>query len=166
MNTKIELIDSFSGEYRFLSNFYPSTIYIDGICYPTVEHAFQAAKTRDEFERRRIAIARTPAKAKSLGRKVRLRKDWESVKVAVMKRCVELKVESHADLVELLLATGTAKLIEGNTWNDTFWGVCGGRGKNQLGKILMRVRTKLAANVEEAANSQGLTADVSRLTAS
>ena len=166
MNSKHNVIDSFTGEYRFLSNFYPSPIVIDSICYPTVEHAFQAAKTKDKLEQRRIAIARTPAKAKSLGRKVRLRKDWENVKVGIMKQCVELKFDSHADLAVLLLATGTAKLIEGNTWNDTFWGVCGGRGKNQLGKVLMRVRSKLAASIEESAESLSTNSDTLRLTAS
>jgi len=40
----------------------------------------------------------------------------------------------------MLLATEDAVLVEGNTWNDTFWGVCRGRGENWLGRILMQVR--------------------------
>ncbi len=143
MHTIPKVIDNFSGEHRFLSNFYPSPIYVDGLRFPTVEHAFQAAKTSDVADKERIAQAKSPGRAKSLGRKVRLRKDWEAVKVGVMKQCAELKFESDAQLADLLLATGEARLIEGNTWNDSFWGVCGGRGKNHLGKILMRVRSQL-----------------------
>ena len=134
MPTTLRVIDSFSCEHRFLSNFYPSPIVADGFQFPTVEHAFQAAKTAAENEKRRIASAKSPARAKSLGRRVALRKDWESVKVGIMKQCVELKFQSHPDLAKLLLATGDARLIEGNSWNDTFGGVCGGRGKNHLGK--------------------------------
>ena len=151
MNSTSHIIDSFSGEYRFLSNFYPSTIFVDGFRYPTVEHAFQAAKTADNAAKQKIATTQSALRAKSLGRQVRLRKDWEAIKVAVMRQCVALKFESHPDLAEMLLETGNAKLIEGNSWNDTFWGACGGRGKNHLGKILMGVRTQLlTANCEPA----------------
>lgn len=151
MNTTPHVIDNFSGEYRFLSNFYPSSIFVDGFRYPTVEHAFQAAKTADNAAKQKIARTQSALRAKSLGRQVRLRKDWEAIKVAVMRQCVALKFESHPDLAEMLLDTGDAKLIEGNSWNDTYWGVCGGRGKNHLGKILMGVRTQLlTANCEPA----------------
>lgn len=144
MNSTSHIIDSFAGEYRFLSNFYPSTIFFDGFRYPTVEHAFQAAKTADNAAKQKIATTQSALRAKSLGRQVRLRKDWEAVKVGVMRQCVALKFESHPDLAEMLLDTGNAKLIEGNSWNDTYWGVCGGRGKNHLGKILMQVRNQVA----------------------
>jgi ribA/ribD-fused uncharacterized protein len=143
------VIESFAGEYRFLSNFYPSPIRVGKTLYPTVEHAFQAAKTLNPAEKQEIAEARSPARAKALGRKVKLRKDWESVKVGVMKELVELKFCIHADLAERLLETQDAELVEGNTWSDTFWGVCNGHGKNHLGKVLMQVRERL--QVEAAA---------------
>ena len=38
---------------------------------------------------------------------------------------------------------GEEYLEEGNTWHDTYWGVCNGKGKNKLGKILMQVREEL-----------------------
>jgi len=47
------------------------------------------------------------------------------------------------DLKQMLLDTGDQELVEGNTWNDTFWGVCRGEGQNNLGKILMKVRMEL-----------------------
>lgn len=49
---------------------------------------------------------------------------------------------SDPTLRKLLLDTGNAKLIEGNTWNDTFWGVCRGKGQNNLGLILQKLRAE------------------------
>lgn len=46
-------------------------------------------------------------------------------------------------LTRALMATGNAELVEGNTWNDTFWGICNGTGENHLGKLLMKVRANL-----------------------
>ena len=51
---------------------------------------------------------------------------------------------SEPDLAARLLATGSTELIEGNNWNDTFWGVCRGRGRNMLGQLLMEVREEIA----------------------
>lgn len=135
-------IDAFKDEYSFLSNFHPSPISIEGKSYPTVEHAFQAGKTRDFAEKEKIRCAATPAVAKRLGRKVKLRPDWENVKILVMLECLIEKFKDP-ELAKSLLNTGEAELIEGNTWNDTFWGVCRGNGKNNLGKLLMDVRTRL-----------------------
>jgi ribA/ribD-fused uncharacterized protein len=132
-------INSFSGDYRWLSNFYPCLIEYEGKFYPSVEHAFQAAKTTDEHMRLRIGAAATPGRAKRLGRKVALRSDWDVVKLEVMATLVRIKF-ADPDLGKLLNDTGAAELIEGNTWGDTFWGVCRGVGENHLGKILMEVR--------------------------
>ncbi len=138
-----EPVLSFAGEFEFLSNFHPSTVHLDGISYPTVEHAFQAAKTPDPEQRKRIRSCSTPAKAKAAGRGVDLRDDWESVKLGIMESLVSEKFTAHEDLKKALLATGDRDLIEGNTWRDMFWGVFRGRGKNHLGRILMRVRDEL-----------------------
>ena len=137
-------IDRFTGDHAFLSNFHPSPIEVDGIVYATVEHAFQAAKTFDTAEKQTLAAADTPSKVKRMGRKVQLRPDWEQVKVGIMEAFVRLKFTAHADLRTKLLATDDAELVEGNNWNDRFWGVCRGKGQNELGKILMKVRAELA----------------------
>lgn len=133
------MINNFSGEYAFLSNFFPHGIKYDGLEYPTSEHAFQAAKTLDIGERRKIAAAGTPAMAKRMGRKVKLRPGWEGIKVEEMRKILRLKF-ADPDLYNRLCQTGHEPLVEGNYWGDTFWGVCGGKGKNWLGKLLMEIR--------------------------
>lgn len=139
-------ISSFIGVYRFLSNFWPAIVEHEGLTYPSVEHAYQAAKSLDTNERQRIAAIVEPGDAKRAGRALPLRSDWENVKLRVMEDCVRYKFTHHPELREKLLATGDAELIEGNTWGDRFWGVCDGQGENHLGKILMRVRAELRAD--------------------
>jgi ribA/ribD-fused uncharacterized protein len=139
-------IAEFQGEYRFLSNFWPAPVEFEGLMYPSAEHAYQAAKTMDVNERKRIAALATPAEAKAAGRALKpplLRADWEEAKFDVMERCVRDKFTRSGDLRAKLLATGDAELEEGNTWGDRVWGVYQGEGENRLGKILMKVREEL-----------------------
>ena len=56
------------------------------------------------------------------------------------------KVYQNDDLADCLVDTGDQPLIEGNTWGDRFWGVCGGTGMNHLGRLLMEVREELQAD--------------------
>ncbi|MGB9848897.1 MAG: NADAR family protein [Moorellaceae bacterium] len=137
------IVGPFRGEYAFFSNFYPALVEFEGITFPTVEHAFQAAKTLDTRERRRIALLPTPSEAKRAGRRVKLRGDWESVNVPIMYSLVYQKFTRHPELRAALLATGDRPIVEVNTWGDTFWGVCDGQGENYLVRILMAVREKL-----------------------
>jgi len=132
------MIREFRRRYHFLSNFY---VEWDG---RTLEHRFQAAKTTnwDDFEK--IMSSSTASKAKARGRKIELREDWEDVKDKIMYGLVVTKF-TDPFLRELLLETGTHHLQEGNSWNDTYWGVdlTTGRGENKLGKILMQHRAEL-----------------------
>ena len=138
----VKIIDSFHGEYAFLSNYYDSPIFYDGILYPTVEHAFQAAKTTVFIQCIIIANKKTPGQAKCAGRKVTLRDNWDDIKLYIMKELIILKF-TNPKLKSALLNTKDAELIERNTWNDTYWGICNGIGENHLGKILMEVREML-----------------------
>lgn len=140
-------INSFSGPHHFLSNFYGADVWLDGMCYPSTEHAYQASKTFDIRWRRTIQLAATPNDAKRLGRKAPLREEWEEVKLTIMYRLVRQKFRQHHTLSEWLLQTGDTELIEGNWWGDTYWGVCRGVGENNLGKTLMRVRSELQERV-------------------
>lgn len=136
------MIDNFMKEYRFLSNFHLAPVEMDGVLYPSTEHAYQAAKTLD-LELRKEVVDMTCGSAKRWGQQIKLRPDWEQVKISVMETLVRQKFTRHTDLRDRLLATGDQELIEGNTWNDTFWGVCKGKGTNHLDKILMKIRTEL-----------------------
>ena len=144
-DTEVKYIKNFAdSKTRFLSNFYFSSVIYGGAIYPSVEHAFQAAKTLSKRDRERIRRAPSPGVAKKMGGKVRKRKGWDNMKLEVMEELVEQKF-SREPFKSRLLATGNAILQEGNWWGDTFWGVDQktGKGENNLGKILMRVRDKL-----------------------
>lgn len=134
-------IEAFRGEYRFLSNFWHVYVTYDGEVYPTVEHAYQAAKTLSQEFRSAICYA-TTGEAKRMGRQVPMRPDWDSIKIDVMRDLLRQKF-AEPELREALLATGDAELVEGNTWNDYFWGVCNGEGQNNLGKLLMEIRDEI-----------------------
>lgn len=136
-------INRFDGtNYAFLSNFYVSPIIYQDCIYPTVEHAYQSAKTLIWTEKRKIRSAKTPALAKKYGRAATYRSDWEEIKDQVMLDCLRLKFHQE-DFKQKLLATGDTELIEGNTWKDVYWGVYNGKGKNMLGKLLMQVRKEM-----------------------
>jgi ribA/ribD-fused uncharacterized protein len=149
MKIEHDVIDSFQGSYRWLSNFEKVEITMpDGITYPSIEHAFQAHKVIDLEARQNIANLSTPKDAKKLGRHLKLREDWEEVKFDVMLTALRLKFQTPW-LREMLLQTGHAELVEGNTWGDTVWGVCNGVGKNHLGRLLMKVRRELQKKPSE-----------------
>lgn len=135
------MITSFTGKYAFLSNFYPCVIEVDGCRYPCVENAFQVCKTANKDERLTF-LTLSPGAAKRAGRKVTLRPDWEAIKVDVMWGLLTQKF-SKPELKQMLLETKRQRLVEGNHWGDTFWGVCRGQGSNHLGKALMTVRAAL-----------------------
>lgn len=136
-------ITSFTGVHAFLSNFAPCTLVItsNGVkqAYPTIEHAYQAWKTRDTNQRAQIAACATPGKAKRQGKTVTVRTNWNEIKLDVMRWLLNEKFKDPT-YRQLLLGTGEEELIEGNTWGDTYWGICGNVGANHLGKILMQVR--------------------------
>ena len=138
------MITSFKGKNRWLSNFWPAKVKCDmGIEYPTTEHAYQAYKTIDPVERIVISELSTPGKAKRAGRKVTMRENWDDVKLEFMTALLCQKFAGNEELRKKLLATESQMIVEGNTWGDIFWGVCGGEGENHLGRIIMEIRTEL-----------------------
>jgi N-glycosidase YbiA len=137
-------INQFKDDYAWLSNFSYSLMVWEDIAYDTVEHAFQAAKTLDRDERKVIAQLARPGDAKRAGKKVQLRDNWNGIRIPVMKELLELKFEIP-ELRQKLLDTGNEELVEGNYWNDFFWGVClkQRKGQNRLGKLLMTIRSEI-----------------------
>ena len=150
MHQELKIIDKFEGENEIYSNFYPVIVYFEGRNYPSVEHAYVAAKTKDEIFRK--MISEIPAEkawlARRYGRnkkKCKLRKDWDIIKIRIMKNLLMQKF-SFERFKTSLLSTGYAILIEGNYWHDNYWGNCYCKkckdipGKNNLGNLLMKVR--------------------------
>jgi ribA/ribD-fused uncharacterized protein len=139
-------VSEFSGNFAFLSNFFPSPMNISGANWATVEHFYQACKTLDPIQAEVIREAETPGRAKRYGGNLQLRADWDQIKLQVMEFIVEQKFLQNPQLMERLKNTGNATLVEGNCWHDNFWGDCSCArcrnkpGQNQLGKILMSVR--------------------------
>ena len=137
----------FQGSYRWLSNFWPCKVSWADITFDSVEHAYVAAKTIDPDLRKEISLIKKPGDVKRFGRKIKVREDWDSVKLVVMEYLIKQKFETP-HLRELLLATEDSYIEETNTWGDKFWGVCKGEGENNLGKIIMKVRSEIKnANV-------------------
>jgi len=143
----MQAITSFQGEHRFLSNFWPCTIAWEGLVYPSLEHAYAASRTDDASAKMMICSCSTPGEAKEwlTAKVVEPSASWTiPKKLRVMEELLFLKFGGKEPLLtRALMATGKAELIEGNTWNDTFWGVCNGVGENNLGRLLMKVRESL-----------------------
>lgn len=136
------MIGPFRGEYYFLSNMFPCRIVIGGIEYSCAEAAFQAMKLANA-EDRKMFVGLNGYEAKKLGRRVQLRPDWNTYRLAAMNSVISNKFFQNGYLAKKLLETGDEKLVEVNTWNDTFWGVCNGKGQNWLGRLLMELREVL-----------------------
>jgi ribA/ribD-fused uncharacterized protein len=185
------MIASFDGGFRFLSNFHPSPFALrDALTAnpgwpnvhaswgpmvtvpsrwrevvpvaPTVEHGYQACKAATWDEMIEVLRAPSPGAAKRMGREVKLREDWDRVRVVVMLSCLRAKFRPGSELARMLLDTGYQTLVEGNTWGDRYWGAVYGRqaahdptwrsagwaheplvGRNMLGRCLMLVRGEL-----------------------
>jgi ribA/ribD-fused uncharacterized protein len=138
------IISCFDGPDRFLSNFWPCKVTLDGVEYASTEHAYQAAKSDDPGYRAAVAASTSPNFAKRLGRKAKLRADWEFVKLGIMEDLLRQKFAAGTELAAKLIATSGKELVEGNWWGDVFWGQCPlGVGDNHLGKLLMKIREEL-----------------------
>lgn len=142
-------IKGFAGDNRWLSNFWPCTVFFEGMRFLSSEAAYQAAKTRDMEERTRFQVMGAGTSKKE-GRKLVVRDDWDDVKLQIMYDIVLDKFSRNPDLMRKLIETGDKHLEETNWWGDTYWGVCKGVGTNHLGRILMEVREFLtkATNID------------------
>lgn len=137
-----EVINSFSGKYSFLSNFYACPVWFEGWTYFSVEHAYQSAKTLDKDSRLVISNILNPGGAKKAGRLLVLRPDWDDIKLDVMYGLLQYKFKNY-QLADMLLRTWDSRLEEGNHHGDGFWGTVDGVGENNLGRLLMIIRSEL-----------------------
>lgn len=140
-NDPIRYIDSFRGEYFFLSNFYPVEIEIDGKSYPSSEHYYQAMKCKKEEDHEKIRLCKSPADSKKEVSLYPHRENWKEIRLEVMENALRVKF-SDPILKNKLKKTGEYNLREINTWNDKFWGIdkTTMKGDNHLGRLLMKIR--------------------------
>lgn len=96
---------TFTGAFDFLSNFYPAKVEIDGVCYQNTEAAFQAQKCINPADRVEFSDL-SAVKAKRKGRQVKLRPDWDAVRLSVMEEVVRAKFMQNPNLAVRLVATG------------------------------------------------------------
>ncbi len=136
------MIKEFQGEYRWLSNFAPVKIILDGLDYPSVEHAYMSAKNDSEYWKMFCSDNdNTAGKVKKESKTIIVKENWDDIKLSVMEKCLKQKFNQEPYKTKLI-ETGDEYLQEGNNWNDKFWGVCFKTdiGENNLGKLIMRIR--------------------------
>lgn len=139
------MIKQFRGEYRWLSNFSKVSVVLNGMSYPTTEHAYMSEKSEDlDWKEFCSDPTNSPGDVKREGKKIKLVDDWNTKKFQVMREVLEQKFKQQP-YKNLLRATGDEFIQEGNTWGDKVWGVDlkTGEGENHLGKMIMEIRSKL-----------------------
>jgi len=137
-------VKEFRGKYAFLSNMYKCQVKVDGIVYQSAEAAYQAQKTTDIDIRHEFSKL-GPVEAKEKGRHIQSLKSFN--RIDAMGKVLIAKFSQNKDLLDELLKINGV-IVEGNTWNDTYWGVCNGKGENMLGKMLSRIRDNVLAKTK------------------
>ncbi len=117
--------------------------------WPTSEHAYQAARYFDTAPDVSDEIAAAPsphdAYAISAANKHRGAADWADLKIGIMGDICLHKLVQHPYVQRKLLQTGDLVIVEDSP-KDDFWGWGKDRnGRNELGKIWMRLREELRA---------------------
>lgn len=151
LNNNLFEINSFQDKYRFLSSFWFTDVVFEDITYPSVEHAYQAAKSGNIEMQKKIAFMTTPEEAKLESQKpgFPIRAGWKEMKMDVMEDLIRQKFSvNNPGLAYQMYLTWDLPLKEGNTWEDTFWGEYNGEGENNLGKLLMKRRSDIVSLVQ------------------
>jgi ribA/ribD-fused uncharacterized protein len=159
--TKVELTEvrfyrASEKPYGAFSNLYRREIEFEGETFATSEHAYQAGKARKPEVRKWLMDAPSPALLAMAAHGLYvwdINSDWSKIKFDRMKRVLQAKFTQHEDLKQLLLSTGTARLVESATVDNAvnrLWGEVNGVGKNKLGELLMEVRAELVASAAPA----------------
>ena len=144
--------------YGVFSNLYRRPIVFEGREYPTSEHAYQAGKAAKESVREWILSAPSPSLVAMAAHGLYrwdIVPNWSRIKYDRMRGVLRAKFTQHEDLRELLLSTGSARLVESAKTNNAvnrLWGEVNGKGKNMLGVLLMEIRAELAVERGRAGN--------------
>jgi ribA/ribD-fused uncharacterized protein len=141
------MIKAFKDEYRWLSNFVPAKIVLDGVLYLSVEHAYQSAKSDKPEWKRFCQTEINPVIVKRNSKEVILLSYWDNIKDDIMEYCIRQKY-NQAPYKQLLLNTKDQIIQEGNYWGDKYWGIClkTGEGQNKLGRLIMQIRDEIISD--------------------
>jgi hypothetical protein len=145
----MEKIRGFHGDFNFLNNFYPFQFQWAGRRFYHAEGAVQFARAADRKAADHIASLESPVEAGRAAQHIPVNPDWDAIKVTTMESILNIKF-SFENLGLYLLLTGNAILIASNNSGDDFWGVSKGKGRNELGKILMEIRSRLAKTIHQS----------------
>lgn len=141
--------------YGWMGNMTRYPIKFGDIIYPSAEALFQALRFSDNEIREIIRSEKNPMSAKERAKenaKSMTVKPLSEKDVSNMRLCISLKVSQHPNLINELLDTGDATIIEdvtkrGNVGSNLFWGAMLVNdewiGENILGKIWMDLRKQL-----------------------
>jgi ribA/ribD-fused uncharacterized protein len=151
------VIDSFVGDFAFLDNCYPCNVFFDGLNYPSAEHAYQASKTEDPNRRLIIANLLDGATARSYGKShLKITTEFSLRRLDIMRSILQAKFFDNIPLAKMLIETMESTLLYPARGNDLFWGCRskGTNGENQLGKILMAIRSQMREATKRAADAR------------
>ncbi len=137
--------------YIYFSPYTSHAIEIDGIVYPTVEHAYQCARYTDSKIINEISTAHSPVKAWETSTKYKYLQipefKSEDYKRKIMKKLMRLKADQHEEVRKALIDSGDLEIVKHIVTyppGDGFWDDGeDGKGQNQIGKIWMEIRKEI-----------------------
>ena len=157
MNHKLDTdkqVFFYEQEYYVLSNFSAFSLYYRGLRFDTSEAAYHWEKFPDDPDIQHCILKTESAhEAFKIAErhKASRRKDWDEVKVGIMKVILQAKANQHEYVRRKLLETGERELIE-DSWRDSFWGWGENKdGQNMLGKLWMQIRDELRQELSNQA---------------
>ncbi len=155
--TEIRFYRANERPYGAFSNLFRRQIEFEGTTFATAEHAYQVGKARKPEVREWLMAAPSPSLLAMAAHGLYqwdITPSWSRIKFDRMRAVLYAKFTQHDDLRDLLLSTGSARLVEFATVDNPvnrLWGEVNGVGKNMLGILLMELRTQLGVPVKSRA---------------
>lgn len=147
----MERIDNFNSYFDFLNNDYPTWVYFEGLLFPCVNAAYQAARSDKQHIREKISKIDTPQELWDIAINIEDPPNWVKERLRIMEMLLRDKFRRNKELRDKLKATGDRELI--NTYaepspSNFYWGVVNGKGQNQLGRLLEAIRIDIMNNTD------------------
>ncbi len=151
-------MDKVSGEIFaiYFSGYTAHMIKYMDVLYPSAEHAYHCQRYIDEKIIEEIKTARSPFKAWEVSQKYKNQQiaDFGERKAEVMEEICRAKMQQHEDIQKALLESGDALIVKHISTGpkaDGFWDDgADGTGRNEIGRIWMRLREELRSGTTSA----------------